>query len=226
MTVLCVEDLEKQYGERSVGPASFTLEAGEIGLVVGGSGSGKSTLLDLIYGTRTATAGKAILRLGDWRRDLLGLSVAERVLVRRSAIGYCTQFLAAIPGSTGYGLAREAEAPDMRPGEMERLFERLALPSRVWHLPVAAWSGGEKQRLNIALAVLRRPPLILLDEPLSSLDPALHPVVWSVLSDFAKEGAALLVGVHQAEDGYGTKKADLAGYRCNRQLELRQVESP
>ena len=64
MTILCVEGLAKRYGDRTIGPATFTLTAGEVGLVVGGSGSGKSTLLDLIYGTRVASAGTAILDTG------------------------------------------------------------------------------------------------------------------------------------------------------------------
>lgn len=201
MAILHVEGLEKCYGERTVGPASFTLEAGEIGLVVGGSGSGKSTLLDLIYGTRTATAGAANLEIGEWRCNLIGLSVPELVAVRRAAIGYCTQFLPAIPGKSGIELALEAAAAGKKLVEVEEIFDRLAIPSRIWKLPAMVWSGGERQRLNIALAAVRSPALILLDEPLASLDSGLHSVVWEFLSDLAKEGMALLIGVHRADEG-------------------------
>lgn len=194
--ILHAEGIEKRYGERTVGPVSFTLAAGETGLVVGGSGSGKSTLLDVIHGTRRASAGTAVLRIGDWRRDLFSLSVPELVAARRAGIGYCTQFLPAIPGRSGLDLAREAAGP----GAAEAVFERLALPPRIWTLPVTSWSGGEKQRLNIALAALRRAPLLLLDEPFAALDRALHPVLRAFLSDLAGEGTALLIALHHAED--------------------------
>lgn len=193
MAILRVEGLEKSYGERTVGPASFTLEAGEMGLVVGDSGSGKSTLLDLIYGTRTATAGAAILEVGGWRGDPLGLSVPELVAVRRAAIGYCTQFLPAISGKSGMDLGCEAATS----ADVAGMFERLALPPQVWELPASAWSGGERQRLNIALAALRKPALVLLDEPFASLDPGLHPAVWELLSDLAEAGSSLIVGLHR-----------------------------
>lgn len=196
MVILHAEGIEKRYGERTVGPVSFTLERGETGLVIGGSGSGKSTLLDLIHGTRRASAGAAVLHIGDWRRDLFSLSVPELVAVRRAAIGYCTQFLPAIPGRSGLDLAREA-APSSR---AEAVFERLALPPRIWNLSATSWSGGEKQRLNIALAALRRPPLLLLDEPFAAIDRALHPVLRAFLSDLTNEGTALLIALHHAED--------------------------
>ncbi|QSZ60558.1 MULTISPECIES: ATP-binding cassette domain-containing protein [unclassified Rhizobium] len=195
MAILRVENLEKRYGERIVGPVSFTLTAGEVGLVVGGSGSGKSTLLDLIYGTRTATAGTAILEIDEWRRDLLGLSVPELVVVRRAAIGYCTQFLPAIPGKSGMELGCEVALPSY----VTQVFERLALPPQIWNLPASTWSGGERQRLNIALAALRKPALVLLDEPFASLDPSLHSAIWEFLSDLADAGSSLIVGVHRSQ---------------------------
>ncbi|PWE52508.1 hypothetical protein DEM27_30535 [Metarhizobium album] len=197
MAILHAEGIEKRYGARTVGPVSFMLAAGETGLVLGGSGSGKSTLLDLIHGTRRASAGAAVLHIGGWRRDLFNLSVPELVAARRAAIGYCTQFLPAIPGRTGLDLARQV-APSVA---AEAVFERLALPPRIWNLPASSWSGGEKQRLNLALAALRRPPLLLLDEPFAALDRALHPVLRSFLTDLAEEGTALLIALHHAEDG-------------------------
>ena len=210
MTILCVEGLAKRYGDRTIGPATFTLTAGEVGLVVGGSGSGKSTLLDLIYGTRVASAGTAILDTGGWRRDLLTLSVVELISIRRSTIGYCTQFLTAIPGKSGRDLARETAAPGTCLTEIEGLFEQLALPPHIWDLPTVTWSGGEKQRLNIALAALRRPRILLLDEPFASLDRPLHPIIWSFLSDLARAGTALLIGVHQTEDGIPTARTAIS----------------
>lgn len=178
MTILCVDGIVKRYGARTVGPVSFMLAAGETGLVIGGSGSGKSTLLDLIYGTRTATAGTVILQVGHWWHDLFALSVVEFIAVRNSAIGYCSQFLPAIPGGSGLDLAWRAG-----PGAtVEAVFERLALPPRIRNLPVSSWSGGEKQRLNIALA---------------ALDRALHPLLSVFLTDLAEEGTAVLMGLSQ-----------------------------
>lgn len=198
MDILRVENLEKDYEARAVGPVSFRLRAGEIGLIVGGSGSGKSTVLDVLYGTKRASRGSAFLCVGDGQRDLFDISVAELVSIRSVAIGYCTQFLPAIPGKLAADLANEAAYAETNSADITELLDRLALPQRLWNLPVSSWSGGEKQRLNIALAALRKPALILLDEPFSALDEALHPVVWSVLSALADEGSAMLIGVHKA----------------------------
>ncbi|MGO1164490.1 ATP-binding cassette domain-containing protein [Brucella sp. C7-11G] len=206
MTILHVESLERRYGERRIGPVDFSLEQGEIGLITGRSGSGKSTMLDLIYGTRVATSGKITLRLGDRECDLLSLSVPELVAVRHAAIGYCTQFLSTIPGKSGLELAREAARPGTESGEIERLLERLALPGLIWNQPVSMWSGGEKQRFNMALAALRKPSLILLDEPLAALDPTLHPIILDFLSELSGEGVTLLVGLHQTLDGFPVAK--------------------
>lgn len=198
MDILRVENLEKDYEARAVGPVSFRLRAGEIGLIVGGSGSGKSTVLDVLYGTKRASRGSAFLCVGDGQRDLFDISVAELVSIRSVAIGYCTQFLPAIPGKLAADLANDVACAETSSADITELLDRLALPQRLWNLPVSLWSGGEKQRLNIALAALRKPALILLDEPFSALDEALHPVVWSVLSALADEGSAMLIGVHKA----------------------------
>ncbi|MBB4351641.1 ATP-binding cassette domain-containing protein [Aliirhizobium cellulosilyticum] len=218
MDILHVENLEKDYGARAVGPVSFRLKAGEIGLIVGGSGSGKSTVLDVLYGTRRATGGSAILSVGNTQRNLFDISVAELVSIRSVGIGYCTQFLSAIPGKSGADLANEAACADASLADITELLDRLALPQRLWNLPVSSWSGGEKQRLNIALAVLRKPALILLDEPFSALDETLHPIVWSVLSPLADEGSAMLIGVHKASSYTAGAKTlvalDRSGMSC------------
>ncbi len=199
MLLLRIENLSKIYNDRIVGPTTFTIDQGEIGLIVGPSGSGKSTLLDMIYGTRAASTGTVTVSPNGDSCDLLQLSVPAFVNFRRQALRLCTQFLQVLPGKSGLELAIEAIENRSSIEEIEDTFLSLALPKEIWLRPASSYSGGEKQRLNIALAALGKPHVLLLDEPFASLDFELHARVWKFLEAAAKQGSALLIGLHNAE---------------------------
>ena len=148
------------------------VRGGELMAIVGASGSGKSTLLNILAGLDQPSAGRAFVG----GRDLLTMTEAEMVRYRRSAVGFIWQ-------QTGRNLipyltaTQNVELPLMLDGieagaARERANELLAavsLEHRHDHHPEQL-SGGEQQRVSIAVALANRPPLLLADEPTGELD--------------------------------------------------------
>jgi molybdate transport system ATP-binding protein len=152
--------------------ASFTLEldaelAGPVTAIFGPSGAGKTSLLDLIAGLRRPES--AFIALGD--RVLTDTAARIDVPTHRRAIGYVPQDLALFPhltvrGNVLYGHRPAATHPEVTLAHVVETLEISALLDR----DIGSISGGEKQRVALARALLAAPHLLLLDEPLASLD--------------------------------------------------------
>jgi alpha-D-ribose 1-methylphosphonate 5-triphosphate synthase subunit PhnL len=183
---------------------SFHVDAGECVVLSGPSGAGKSSILKMIFGNYRCDGGRIGIR---HRGALIDLATAEprQVLnVRRSTIGYVSQFLRAVPRVatidvvaeplTGNGMTR-AEAHE-RAGS---LLHRLNIPERLWQLPPATFSGGEQQRVNIARGFISDLPILLLDEPTASLDAANRAVVVQLIEEKKRQGTAMVAIVHDDE---------------------------
>jgi len=179
---------------------SFDLGAGEAVSLVGRSGSGKSTLLHLAAGIAVPTAGRVLLR----GRDLGGGSERERTLLRRETIGLVFQFFhllqhlsvaenVALPGWIAGLDTREVRA------RSHDLLDRVGLADRAGE-PVGRLSGGEQQRVALCRALLRRPALVLADEPTGSLDDRSGREVMALLLELTRaEGGTLLYVTHSPE---------------------------
>ena len=175
----------------------LTVRAGEVVVLSGASGAGKTTLLTLCGALRSVQDGEVRV-LG---RDLGGLTAAQQREVR-SGIGFVFQSHHLIDALTAgqnvlMGLLGRGPIP-----EATRLAETalasLGLAARVDALPETL-SGGEKQRVAVARALVRHPALILADEPTASLDAASADVVLDALSTAARRwGAAVLLVTHDA----------------------------
>jgi ABC-type glutathione transport system ATPase component len=178
-------------GVRALAGVSLTVpEGGGLG-VVGESGSGKSTLAQSVVGLQPVTAGAVRLAgappaPGDGRAQLVFQDPAS-ALDRRQTVG------AALQEALTLARRRGRPAP---PGEVLRLLDRVELPPdiaqrRPWQL-----SGGQRQRVVIARALAARPRLLVLDEPVSSLDAVVRAGVLELLGSVRDDGVALLVVSH------------------------------
>ncbi|MCC7263453.1 MAG: ABC transporter ATP-binding protein [Candidatus Latescibacteria bacterium] len=178
----------------------FAVAAGQKIAIVGRSGSGKSTLLHLAAGIDVPTTGEVWVE----GRELGRLSEGERTLFRRHEVGLIFQFFHLLSHlSVGDNVALPAmiagEHGEAAEARVVELLERVGLADRRRD-PVQQLSGGEMQRVAICRALLRRPRLLLADEPTGNLDDENGRRVMDLLLSLADdEGAALLFVTHSQE---------------------------
>ncbi|PZO13943.1 MAG: phosphonate C-P lyase system protein PhnL [Leptolyngbya foveolarum] len=176
---------------------SLTVKPGECVALVGASGSGKSTFMRSLYANYRIDSGEIwIKHQGQWR-DLAVCDSHEIMDIRRHSLGYVSQFLRVIPRVSALEVAAEplmelGVAPEVARDRIKSLFARLNLPERLWSLSPTTFSGGEKQRVNIARAFAVSYPILLLDEPTSALDAANQTVVIQLIEEKKAQGCALI----------------------------------
>jgi alpha-D-ribose 1-methylphosphonate 5-triphosphate synthase subunit PhnL len=206
-TVLSVTGLSKAFtlhhqGKSipSVHDATFTVEAGRLTALIGPSGAGKSTVLKCVYRTYLPQAGSIVLH-GDPDLDLATCDEHAALRARRRDLAYVTQFLHCLPRQStvdvvaaplaALGAGRDAA----RAAARERLRE-LDLPERLWDVPPATFSGGERQRVNLARGLVLRPRLLMLDEPTASLDRRSAELVIAAIRAAKTAGVGILAIFH------------------------------
>jgi len=189
---------------------SLQVEAGECVALLGASGQGKSTLMKCLYGSYGADSGAIWLEAQDGRVDIAHATPQQMLALRRRDIAYVSQFLRAVPRVPALDVVAERwlqarpetdadEAQEQARDEARALFARLNLPSSLWELPPATFSGGEQQRVNIARGFIEPARLLLLDEPTASLDAANRRVVIELIRE-AREAGAAVVGIFHDEE--------------------------
>ncbi|HYV50326.1 MAG TPA: ABC transporter ATP-binding protein [Dongiaceae bacterium] len=202
--MLVFENVSKSFASGSAARTaldgvSFQLEPGETVALMGRSGSGKSTLLHLAAGIDTPTEGRVLLD-GE---DLNAIGDTRRTLLRRNRVGIVFQFFHLLPHLS---VAENVALPEWIAGgrgadktRVPELLERVGLADRARD-PVEQLSGGEMQRVAICRALLRKPSLLLADEPTGNLDEESGRVVLDLLFAMTEEsGAALVVATHSSE---------------------------
>jgi len=183
---------------------SLSVQSGSCVALVGPSGSGKSTLMRCVFGNYRADSGSILLRHDSGATDLVTASPRSIASLRRTTIGYVSQFLRVIPRVPTLDIVAaplraagiDERTARTRAGEM---LERLHIPARLWDLPPATFSGGEQQRVNLARGLILPRSLVLLDEPTASLDPVNASVVLGLIRDACAHGTAALGIFHDAE---------------------------
>lgn len=169
----------------------------------GHSGSGKSTLLRSLYANYLPDEGQIQIKHGDEWVDLVTAPARKVVEIRKTTVGWVSQFLRVIPRISALevvmqplldtGVPREACA-----AKAARLLTRLNVPERLWHLAPSTFSGGEQQRVNIARGFIVDYPILLLDEPTASLDAKNSAAVVELIREAKARGAAI-VGIFHDE---------------------------
>jgi ABC-2 type transport system ATP-binding protein len=179
----------------------FEVTSGQVTGLLGPSGCGKSTLMRAIVGVQRVTAGSV---------EVLGSPAGSASL--RSTIGYVTQQPSVYDDLTVTEnlrfFARVLGVRDRRVGECIDLVALGAHRDRV----VGRLSGGQRSRVSLAVALLGRPSLLVLDEPTVGLDPVLRVELWETFHGLAGDGAAVLVSSHVMDEAS----------RCDRLLLMRE----
>ncbi|MEM9300478.1 MAG: ABC transporter ATP-binding protein [Pseudomonadota bacterium] len=198
--MLEVQELEVRYGDlAAVRSVSFALEAGEIGGLLGASGCGKTTVLRTIAGFLRPAAGRVIVD-GETLSDVTGAVAPEH-----RNVGIVPQDLALFPhlsvaGNIAFGL--RSWAPADRSDRIRSLLALIGLDAQGTAFPHEL-SGGQRQRVAIARALAPRPRLLLLDEPFSSLDPALRIALPRELRQlFLDEDVTALLVTHDQHEAF------------------------
>ncbi len=213
---------------RALKGITANIEKGEFMGLVGPSGSGKTTLLNIIGGLDSPTEGSlSVLGVA-----LSGKSNKELAALRRDGIGFIFQGYNLLPVYTVY---ENVEFPllllKMNGEERDRLvreaIEWVDLSDKIRSRP-AQLSGGESQRVAIARAIVKRPPLVIADEPTANLDAKNSHKVMKILSDLNKElGATFIFATHDEKVmGYLTRIINLVDglIESDRQIEKPEFE--
>lgn len=177
--VLRVDGLGKRFGARqALHDVSFSAAAGELVAVIGPNGAGKTTLLSILAGVQAPSSGSVSRGAGQ-----VGWVPQQPALYSKLSVVENLRLFARLEK------VADPDAVVMRMLDQTGLLERS--DERIDRL-----SGGNRQRVNIALGLLADPPVILLDEPSSSLDPAQRERLWQFIGELAIGGTTVVFSTH------------------------------
>ena len=173
---------------------TFSINKGELVVILGSSGAGKSTLLNILGGIEPNTSGDVIVA----GKNIASYNAKQLTTYRRNYVGFVFQFYNLIPNLTAkenVELAAQIVPDAMNPDEALR---EVDLSDRERNFP-AQLSGGEQQRVAIARAIAKKPELLLCDEPTGALDYKTGKRILKILQDMSrKNGSTVLIVTHNA----------------------------
>lgn len=212
MEILSIQGLTKNFYLHNPGleikscqDIHLTLQEGEFIGIVGLSGAGKSTILKCVNRSYLPTQGNIYYESEAFGRINLSLATEREILyLRRYEIGYVTQFLNIMPRTTAkehvmnalIDMGVNTEAAEAAAEEMLTYFR---LPENLWDIYPATFSGGERLRLNLAHAMVKKPRLLMLDEPTASLDNKTKLLVRDMLQKLKKMNTSMIGIFHDIE---------------------------
>jgi ABC-2 type transport system ATP-binding protein len=195
--IVVVEDLVKVFGEdvRAVDGISFAVEEGEIFGFLGPNGAGKTTTIRILVALLRRTSGNALVA---------GFDPEKQSAEVRKRIGYAAQAAALDDDLTGrenlelVGRLQKMNGPaaKARAGELLELLELTDAADR----RAGTYSGGMRRRLDLAGALVHRPPLLILDEPTTGLDPQNRLALWHYLEELRAQGSTLFLTTQYLEE--------------------------
>lgn len=203
--LLVVENLSKTFYMhnfekeiKAIEQVNFQVKEGEFVGITGKSGSGKSTILKCIYRTYLPQTGNILYQSEKFGLvNLRTLSEREMIYLRKNEIGYVSQFLTSLPRITPREYVKQAVLEKgynetYANQEAEKMLTHFELAEELWDTYASTLSGGEKLRVNIARAMVKRPRLLLLDEPTASLDEQSKERVRELIEQLVNAGTTML----------------------------------
>jgi ABC-2 type transport system ATP-binding protein len=193
---IVVDGLVKKFGElTAVDGISFTVPAATVLGLLGPNGAGKTTTVRMLT---------TILRPDGGRASILGIDVCQRPHAVRSIIGLAGQYAAVDEALTGRENLRMIGHLTHQPAEAinpraDELLERFLL-TKAANRPVRTYSGGMRRRLDLAAALVHKPPVLFLDEPTTGLDPPGRNDLWALIGELVAEGTTLLLTTQYLEE--------------------------
>ena len=210
--ILDVDNLSKRFFLHEQGkeiPSSdhvnLKVFEGQLTAIIGPTGAGKSSVLKSIYRTYLPSSGKILYQ--THAEDWVDISKADEHLMlelRRNEISFVTQFLHCLPRQSSeevvaQPLINQGIDKDQAIEQAQQLLNTLNIPRSLWGISPSTFSGGEKQRINLARGFITKPRLLLLDEPTSSLDPETTNRVVELINHLKTENVGMLAIFHQTE---------------------------
>ena len=172
--------------------ATFSVEKGELCVIVGPSGAGKTTLLNILGGMDTLTDGKILLG-GE---EISRYNERQLTTYRRHDVGFVFQFYNLVPNLTALENVELAAQICREPLPADEVLTSVGLEHRMANFP-AQLSGGEQQRVAIARALAKNPKLLLCDEPTGALDYTTGKAILKLLQDMSRErGMTVIIITH------------------------------
>ena len=199
MSFVEFENVGKTYhmGEVSINAlhdASFTVEKGELVVIVGPSGAGKTTLLNILGGMDTLTTGRVTLD----GREISALNKRQLTEFRREDVGFVFQFFSLVGNLTALENVELANQICKNPLDAAQVLQDVGLGARMKNFP-SQLSGGEQQRVAIARALAKNPKLLLCDEPTGALDYKTGKAILRLLQDTGRRtGMTIIIITHNA----------------------------
>jgi ABC-2 type transport system ATP-binding protein len=189
--VITVKDLVKVYGDlRAVDGISFAVEKGEVFAFLGPNGAGKTTTVEMIETIRTQTSGEI---------SILGMDVKKDRMEILKRIGVLPQEFSSFDRITVEETLKYYADLFSVCCDTERLIKLVNLEDHRKKL-YSTLSGGLKQRVGIAVALVNDPEIVFLDEPTTGLDPRARHDVWEVIKGLRKEGKTIFLTTHYMEE--------------------------
>jgi len=193
------QNVEKIYhtGEvdiQALHDTNFTIEEGELVVIVGPSGAGKTTLLNILGGMDSLSGGKVFL--DGW--EISGLSKRQLTQYRRQDVGFVFQFYNLLGNLTALENVELANQICKNPLDAKQVLIDVGLEERLKNFP-SQLSGGEQQRVAIARALAKNPKLLLCDEPTGALDYQTGKAILQLLQDTGrKTGMTIIIITHNS----------------------------
>jgi ABC-2 type transport system ATP-binding protein len=175
--------LTKRYGERTaLRDVSFEAAAGELVAIIGPNGAGKTTLLSILAGIQRPDAGSVTRPPRE-----IGWVPQQPALYTKLSVAENLRLFARL---------ERVSDPERA---VARMLEQTGLAERAGD-EVGRLSGGNRQRVNVAIGLLAEPPVLLLDEPSSSLDPRQRARLWEFIGELAARGTAIVFSTHDVQE--------------------------